>query len=191
MKKCSFCIVTTSFHFSLTGHNPKFINNNAHTEHATLEFKCPFVCHHKLKLDLPYHFVFFPKSKAIQRDSHCRELAIGYQFNCSKFTAITYVHNTIGNYNPSVRIMDLVSHTTYVVCINFIHKWWDLHFWKVFMAVLFTLRDFAKNLLKGNCQRNTFCILFWCLAWGSNPGSTFNKLTHYQLDCGDYIMTCL
>ena len=25
----------------------------------------------------------------------------------------------------SVKIIDLVSHTTYVVCVNFIHKWWD------------------------------------------------------------------
>ena len=35
----------------------------------------------------------------------------------------TYI---IGHYNPSVRIIDLVSHTIYVVCVIFIHKWWDL-----------------------------------------------------------------
>ena len=29
----------------------------------------------------------------------------------------------IGHYNPSVRIIDLVSHTTYVVCVNFMHDW--------------------------------------------------------------------
>ena len=29
----------------------------------------------------------------------------------------------IGHYIPSVSIMDLVSHTTYVVCVNFIQKW--------------------------------------------------------------------
>ena len=34
----------------------------------------------------------------------------------------------IGHYNPSVRIIDLVSHTTYVVCVNFIHKWRELQF---------------------------------------------------------------
>ena len=28
----------------------------------------------------------------------------------------TYI---IGHYNPSVRIIDLVSHITYVVCVNF------------------------------------------------------------------------
>ena len=37
----------------------------------------------------------------------------------------TYI---IGHYNPSVRIIDQVSHTTYVVCITFIHKWRALHF---------------------------------------------------------------
>ena len=42
---------------------------------------------------------------------------------------LTYMHTyTIGHYNPSVRIIDLVSHTTYVVCVNFIHKWRDLLF---------------------------------------------------------------
>ena len=35
-----------------------------------------------------------------------------------------YVHTyIIGHYNPSVRIIDLVSDTTYVVCANFVHKW--------------------------------------------------------------------
>ena len=37
----------------------------------------------------------------------------------------TYI---IGHYNPSVRIIDLGSHTTYVVCVNFIHEWRDLQF---------------------------------------------------------------
>ena len=32
----------------------------------------------------------------------------------------TYI---IDHYNPSVRIIDLISHTTYVVYANFIHKW--------------------------------------------------------------------
>ena len=38
---------------------------------------------------------------------------------------ITYTYIS-GHYNPSVSIIDLVSHTTYVVCVNFIHKWRDL-----------------------------------------------------------------
>ena len=32
------------------------------------------------------------------------------------------------HYNPSVRIIVLVSHTTYVMCVNFKHKWRDLQF---------------------------------------------------------------
>ena len=59
---------------------------------------------------------------------------------------------------------------------------YNINFEKLSMAILFTLRVFARNLLRGNCRRKTFCILFWCLAWGSNPGFTSNKPTHYLLD---------
>ena len=38
---------------------------------------------------------------------------------------MTYI---ISHYNPSVRIIDLVSHITYVMCVNFIHKWLDSQF---------------------------------------------------------------
>ena len=53
-----------------------------------------------------------------------------------------------------------------------IHKWRDLQFKvdserqiffeQLFMAILFlfTLRVFARNLLRGNRRRNTFRILF-------------------------------
>ena len=37
----------------------------------------------------------------------------------------TYI---IDNYNAPVSIIDLVSHTSYVVCVNFLHKWRDLQF---------------------------------------------------------------
>ena len=76
----------------------------------------------------------------------------------------------MGHYNSSVRIIDLVSHTNYVVCVNFIHKWRDLQFKsrlrttdffeKLFIAILFTLRVFARNLLRGNRRRITLGILF-------------------------------
>ena len=59
---------------------------------------------------------------------------------------------------------------------------------KLFMEILFTLRIFAKNLLRGRRRRNTFCILFRCLAWASNPGFTSNKPTHYPLGYGDFRM---
>ena len=50
---------------------------------------------------------------------------------CSTFSFrchTNYIHNIIGHYNPSSRIIDRVSHTTYVVGVNFIHKWRDLQF---------------------------------------------------------------
>ena len=57
---------------------------------------------------------------------------------------------------------------------------------KLFMTILFNLRVFAKNLVKGNRRRNTFRISFWFLAWDSYPGYSNNKLTHYLLDHGDF-----
>ena len=62
----------------------------------------------------------------------------------------------------------------------------DRFFEKLFMVIWFTLRVFARNLLRGNHRRNTFCILFWCLAWDSNLGFTSNKPTHYLLDHGEH-----
>ena len=55
---------------------------------------------------------------------------------------MTYI---IGHYNPSVRIIELVSHTTYVVCANFIHKWRDLQF-KVDSE-----RQIFWEIFQGNC----------------------------------------
>ena len=115
---------------------------------------------------------------------------------CSRIrgSSNTYI---ISHYNLSVRIIDLVSHTTYVVCVIFIYKWGDLQFKvdserqifyeKHFTAILFTLRIFARNLLRGDRRRNTFRISFWCLAWDSNPGFSSNKPTQYLLDHGDFL----
>ena len=46
-----------------------------------------------------------------------------------------------------------------------------------FVAGLFTLRVFTKNLLKGNCRRNIFFfpISFWWLIWHTKPSFTSNK----------------
>ena len=110
----------------------------------------------------------------------------GRLFEC--FAIHTYI---IGHYNPAARIIDLISHTTYVLCFNFIHKWrlrTTDFFEKLFMAILFILRIFARNLLRGNRRRNTFRISFWCLTGDSNPGFSFNKPTHHLLDHGDFIL---
>ena len=112
--------------------------------------------------------------------------------NAGKYCDIhTYI---IGHYNLSVRIIDLVSYTIYVMCVNFIHKWRDLQLkvdserqiWETFLGnFIFALRVFARNLLRGNRRRNTFRISFWCLAWDLNTGffirpRRYNKiLRHY------------
>ena len=46
-------------------------------------------------------------------------------YDSSFMILITYI---IGHYNPPVRIIDLVSDTNYVMCVNFIHKWRDIQF---------------------------------------------------------------
>ena len=108
----------------------------------------------------------------------------------------TYIHTyIIGHYNPSVRVIDLVPHTTYALYFNFIHKWRNLQFkvdsegqilrnfsWQF----LFTLRVFARNLLRRNPRRNIFFhISFCCLTWDTNLGFASNKWALYLIDYGD------
>ena len=73
----------------------------------------------------------------------------------------------IGYYNTSVRITDLVSHTTHVVCINFRRKWLNLQFnvdsaqqiiWETFHGSFNYSQIFARNLLRGNRRRNIFLL---------------------------------
>ena len=71
---------------------------------------------------------------SLKRALICIQLLISFQWsNLSyflwKFVCISIIHTyESGYYNPLVRIIELVSYTTQVVCINFIHKWWDLQF---------------------------------------------------------------
>ena len=58
-------------------------------------------------------------------------------------------------------------------------------FEKLFMAIFIYIQSFCQFLLRGNRRRNTFCILFLCLTWGSNLSFSSNKPTHYLLDHGD------
>ena len=71
----------------------------------------------------------------------------------------------------------LASHTTHVLVVNFIREWQDYSLTSTpndrflrnfFMAILFTHRIFARNLVRGNRQRSTFRILFWSISWGSS-----------------------
>ena len=87
----------------------------------------------------------------------------------------------IGPYKPSVSTIDSVFHNTYVVCVNYIHEWRDrdLQF-KVERQILQeTFSDFLPEICWEEIAQSYFCILFWCLAWTSNPGIKSNKSTHY------------
>ena len=66
-----------------------------------------------------------------------------------------FVFHIIGHYNPTVRIIDLVSHITYVVCVNFMHKWQDLQFkvdterqifWETFHGNFYWLSEFLPEI---------------------------------------------
>ena len=38
----------------------------------------------------------------------------------------TYIHNW--PLQPFSHYYDLITHITYIVCVNFLHNWWDLQF---------------------------------------------------------------
>ena len=86
---------------------------------------------------------------------------------------------TISHYNPSVRIIDQFL-TPLMLCVLILYISGEIYnlkstpndrfFEKFFTAILFTLRVFARNLMRGNRQINIFFhILFWCLAWDIQP----------------------
>ena len=76
----------------------------------------------------------------------------------------THMHNC-SLHNPSVKIIDLVSHTTYVVRIKFIHKRRELQFkvdseqqiffLRLFMAILFDFQSFDEII----------AFVFWFYVW--------------------------
>ena len=92
-----------------------------------------------------------------------------------------YTH-IFGRYNPSVRIIDLLSHTTYIVCVNFIHKRRVNSERQIFWESLHGNFIYSQSF----CQKSTDFILFWSLVSGSKPGFTSKKPTRYPLDYGDF-----
>ena len=70
---------------------------------------------------------------------------------------------------PFSQDYDLASQTTYVVCDNIIHECRDLQFKidyerqifeQLFMAIILTLRAFARNPLRGSQGKNIFIFSF-------------------------------
>ena len=59
-------------------------------------------------------------------------------------------------------------------------------FWETFHGNFIYYKSFCQKSAERNRRKNTSRIWFWCLTWGSNPGSSSNKPTHYLLDHGDF-----
>ena len=133
-----------------------------------MTIQCVFASLSEPAIDLQKMLILAKKKKIIFSDE--AHFDLGGQAKLSQLghrkPAHTYI---IGHYNPSVRIIDLVSHT------SFSHQFLTLvsHTYslkstpndrffseKLFMAILFTLRVFARNLLRGNRLRTTFRISF-------------------------------
>ena len=68
----------------------------------------------------------------------------------------------IGHYNPSVRCVLILYISGGTYCLKSTTN--DRFFEKLFMVILFTLRVFARNLLRGNRRRNTFRISFFLMS---------------------------
>ena len=92
-----------------------------------------------------------------------------------------YIHNRLLKFFSQA--CDLASHTTYVVCVNFykcvegptyINSEWQI-LDKLYISIFFTLKVFARNLLRGSRLRNIFIFPFWYLMWGINPRFTSNS----------------
>ena len=82
---------------------------------------------------------------------------------------MTYI---IGHYNPSVRIIDLVSHTTYIVCINFIHNIStanDRFFKKLFMAVSVYSENFCQKSAERKSPKKYFLYFVLVPELGYEP----------------------
>ena len=86
-------------------------------------------------------------------DSENRFLRKFFIENIFQSFCITYI---IGHYNPSVRIIHLVSHTSYVVCVNFIHKWRVIYSLKSSPNYRFLEKHFHANFIysRSFCQKS-------------------------------------
>ena len=59
----------------------------------------------------------------------------------------------------------------------------DRFFEKLFMTIFIYSQSFCRKSAEKKSSKKYFSyFLFLCLAWGSNPGFSSNKPTHYPLD---------
>ena len=86
---------------------------------------------------------------------------------------------------------DLVSHTTYVLCVNFLHmvgrSVWS-RFWTTEWNFIYSHCFCQKSAERMTPKKYFFHTLFsWrCLKWWLNRGLKSNKPTHYILHHGNF-----
>ena len=106
---------------------------------------------------------------------------------------LVYIHTyIIGHYNPLARIIDLVSHTTYVVCVNFIHKWRGLQFKvdserQIFWGTFPGNYIYSQSFCQKSAERKWLKKNFSYLVLMSGLGFSSHKPKHYLLHYGDFI----
>ena len=110
-------------------------------------------------------------------------------FQCTSgiITMHTYIHNwPLQLFSQDY---DLISHTTYVVCVNFIHKWQVTYSLKslpkgrylrnLSWQFIFTHSGFARNLLRASRRSNIFHISFFRKCLNNNLTSLISQHTTY------------
>ena len=76
--------------------------------------------------------------------SNLSSLGLTLLYSVPLYYLLHYIHTyIIGRYNPSVRIIDLVSHITYVVCVNFLYISGGTYSFKVDSERQIFLRNFS------------------------------------------------
>ena len=111
-----------------------------------------------------------------------------------RFTWQNEVTHIIGHSNPSVRIIiDLVSYTTYAVCVNFIHKWRDLQFkvdsewqifWETFHGNFIYSQSFCQKSAERKSPKKYFLYFVLMSGLGQNKVIFFNMFVynkHYDM----------
>ena len=97
------------------------------------------------------------------------------------------LHTLFGYYNLLVRIINLVSHTTYVVCVNFIHKWRDLQFkddseWHIFGEIFhgsfYLLSEFLPEIWWVEIAEEIFFV-FCFQVWPEARTLAFRVISQY------------
>ena len=93
----------------------------------------------------------------ISMHTYIQPFSQDYNYVLCSFLHNLYIHTyIIGHYNPSVRIIDLVSHNTYVVCVLILYISSgtyslkstpnDRFFEKLFVAIFYLLSEFLPEI---------------------------------------------